>query len=74
MGVVSSRSSVPVVRSRSIATEVTRNIVVKGNSASSGPPTCVEDQRLVVVHVAQQGQEHDRYDEQQRHRPVVARS
>src|SRR5581483_6207076 len=36
---VSSRSSVPVVRSRSIAIEVTRNIETSGNTPSSGPPT-----------------------------------
>ena len=37
-GVVSSRSSVPVVRSRSMATEVTTNITMNGKSASSMGP------------------------------------
>jgi len=34
-----SRSSVPDVRSRSIAIEVTRNIEMNGKSPTSGPPT-----------------------------------
>src|SRR5205814_1169132 len=38
-GVVSSRSSVPVVRSRSIATLVTRNIAMNGNTPSMMTPT-----------------------------------
>ena len=37
-GIVISRSSVPVVRSLSIVIEVTRNIVMNGNSPTSGPP------------------------------------
>jgi hypothetical protein len=37
-GIVISRSSVPVVRSRSIEIEVTRNIVMKGNIPSMGAP------------------------------------
>lgn len=38
IGMVSSRSSVPVERSRSVATEVTRNITMDGKIPSSGPP------------------------------------
>ena len=37
-GIVISRSSVPVVRSRSIEIEVTRNIVMNGNIPSIGAP------------------------------------
>ena len=38
MGVVRMRSSVPVVRSRSMATEVMRNIMVSGSMASMVGP------------------------------------
>jgi hypothetical protein len=39
IGIDISRSSVPVVRSRSIAIEVTRNIEMKGKMPTIGPPT-----------------------------------
>ena len=39
IGIDISRSSVPLVRSRSIAIEVTRNIEVNGKMPTSGPPT-----------------------------------
>src|SRR5919106_1459307 len=38
IGSVMSRSSVPVVRSRSIAIDVTRNITMNGNRPHSGAP------------------------------------
>ncbi len=38
-GIVISRSSVPLVRSRSIAIEVTTNIDEKGKIPTIGPPT-----------------------------------
>ena len=38
-GSVISRSSVPVVRSRSIAIDVTTNIETNGKIPTSGPPT-----------------------------------
>ena len=41
-GSVISRSSVPVVRSRSIAIEVTRNMTMNGNSPHSGAPIALE--------------------------------
>jgi hypothetical protein len=39
IGIVNSRASVPVERSRSVATEVTMNMMIAGKTASSGPPT-----------------------------------
>lgn len=35
---VNSRDRVPLERSRSVATEVTMNMMIAGNTASSGPP------------------------------------
>ena len=51
-----SRSSVPVVRSRSIAIEVTRNIVTNGKIPTSGGADAVEGLRLPVEHVLEQRQ------------------
>jgi hypothetical protein len=38
IGIVNSRDSVPVERSRRVATDVTTNMMIDGNTASSGPP------------------------------------
>jgi len=38
IGIVNSRDSVPLDRSRSVATDVTTNMMIAGNTASSGPP------------------------------------
>ena len=44
-GIDISRSSVPVVRSRSIAIDVTRNMIVSGKSPTSGAPMTPSSQR-----------------------------
>ena len=72
IGIDSSRSSVPDERSRSVVTEVTRNITMNGNSASSGGPRLSEHGVVAVEHPPQQREQHARDDEQHRHRAVVA--
>ena len=70
-GIVISRSSVPVVRSRSIVIEVTRNITMNGKSPSSGAPICWNTGRVAVEDVLEQHQQDGRHDEQQRDRARV---
>ena len=69
---MSSRSSVPLVRSRSIATLVTRNIVTNGNTPRSIRPTRSNVCRLAVEDPVQQRHQHARDDHEQRDRAVVA--
>ena len=71
MGIVMSRSSVPVVRSRSIVIEVTRNITMKGNSPHSGAPMCWKICGLAVEDVAQQHEQQAGNDEQQSDRARI---
>ena len=73
VGIASSRSSVPEDRSRSVVTDVTRNITMNGMSASSGGPSAVEaDARLVPEHPPQQRQDQAGQHQQHRQGPVVA--
>ena len=60
---VISRSSVPVVRSRSIVIEVTTNIVMKGKRPTSGPPTCWKDAGSLVEGALEQGEQERRHDQ-----------
>ena len=71
-GRVISRSSVPVVRSRSIVIDVTTNIAMKGKSPRQRCADAVEDARLVDEEPVEQGDEHDRDEQQQRDRAGVA--
>ena len=60
IGIASSRSSVPEVRSRSVVTEVTRNMMMNGISASSagprlekpspGSPSNIHQSRVISAH------------------------
>ena len=71
IGIDISRSSVPLVRSRSIAIEVTRNIDVKGRGRRAGRRS-VERLLLSVEDVAEQGEQERRDDEDERERARVA--
>ena len=70
-GSVMSRSSVPLVRSRSIAIDVTRNMTMKG-AGRTGRAKRLERFRSRVEHVAQQRQQDGRHHEQERERTSVA--
>ena len=65
-GVVSSRSSVPEVRSRSVAMLVTRNITTNGKTPSMGGADPVEDAGLPSKIHAEQPEQHAGHDEHQR--------
>ena len=61
------------LRSRRVVTEVTRNITMKGNIASSGRPEPVEEVAgQVLEHPPQQGDQHARQHQQHRDGTTVA--
>ena len=64
-GSVISRSSVPVVRSRSIVIEVTTNIVLKGKSPTKRPSHLLEGRQVLVEGAPQQGEQEGRDAEHQ---------
>ena len=66
------RSSVPPVRSRSIAIDVIRNMMINGNMPTSG--TAIRSKRglVRVEDVAKECQQSRRDDENERERPPVA--
>ena len=73
VGIASSRSRVPEDRSRSVVTDVTRNITMNGISASSGGPSELNPLAAgVAEHPPQQRQDQARQHEQHRQGPVVA--
>ena len=71
IGSVISRSSVPDVRSRSIVTEVTRNITTSGKIPSSGGPTCWNCCSLLCEEQLQQPEQQQRHEHDQRDRARV---